>query len=167
MTPAESLDLGRLQRRLTHLRQWLDRQMDDTARDFESILRDVQSRLDDILMNMPPPAARNKTLPVQRAGCPGAVWERLAACSAVAFGVPVQDVLGQSRKLRASAARHVAWHLLRRNLGLTQMELARLCGRGHSTVSLGEARARHLIAADRRTAVLVAQIEAEVFGRAP
>ena len=71
---------------------------------------------------------------------PDLQWAWVVAHVARTFGVQEADVRS-SRRPRESRARHRAWAMLRER-GLTLIEIGRVSGRDHSTVSVALARLR-------------------------
>lgn len=63
-----------------------------------------------------------------------------------AIGVPMASLLGRSRKMEISIARQFYWYHARFVAKLSVMYLARIFGRGHSSIINGINRVNNMIA---------------------
>lgn len=157
-----------LRARLGSLKSWIERQMDDTSRDYESILQDVLNRVEDLMLDAPDSPGRKPADPrLAPVPVPPGVVERLHLHAARELAVPLRELVGGSRVSRVCTARHLVWYLLRKRYGLTWMEIGRQVKRNHTSVLHGVNCARKQLLKHPELQRKLANIEGAVFPEKP
>ena len=83
---------------------------------------------------------------------------------AEAFGLGVKDILGPSRRLKCSTARHISIHLIYKYIpSMSSVTIGRKIGRDHSSVLHGKRKIERLVAKDEHMAAFIREIEARIL----
>jgi hypothetical protein len=117
-------------RELRKLRDWIDRQLDNTTRPYDAILRDAVDRTDRLLQHGPTPTTRQGKTPSPRLDDPRLVFSAACAVS----GLELEQIVGKDHRRCVCHARHGVMLVLRRHTGMTLAEIGALFGRHHATV---------------------------------
>lgn len=143
---ADAAEMVKLVRRVAN---WLERQVEHTENDYETILRGVSDRLERVLMRAPQLVEQYDH---GRRRYAGAGTARLArtrvpsrreiqsarAAVAAAFGLDPKVLDGPRRSGAECAARWMYWHVVRTRYGGTLQQLAAWCGgRNHTSIAYG------------------------------
>lgn len=75
------------------------------------------------------------------------------------YGVPVDEILGKSRKSEIAHARHVAWYVMWNVLGMGLNPIGRLFDANHTTVHHARKKMVSLVMYDHNLAQEIAQIK--------
>lgn len=88
----------------------------------------------------------------------GVSFERVLEASAHRCAVSVGDVRGASRRYEVAKARHVAFYLASKGLGMSFCAIGRECGRDHSSVMAAVARIEAQVKTDTELAGVVCDV---------